>query len=424
VRALDFTTVWSGPSVTLLLADLGAEVIRVESPHVFPPTTRGYLPRPDPHMLLSSLVGGYGPAAPGREDRPYNRHSMYNAVNRGKLSCTLDVRYPEQRELFLELVAASDVFVENLKSTTLHQIGIHETELLERNPRLIVLRLPPAGLSGDWWRYTGFGGQFDGLSSFASLCGHRGTEVMETPTTNYMDSVTGPAGAFAVLAALHYRDATDRGQVIELAQSENVLAELGDVFVGLQVGVAPERLGNRDRRRAPQGVYLCADGRWLALTVTDDEAWAGLARVLGRDDLARDERLGLVAGRQSAHDELDKAIGVWAATVDAVDGFRRLQAAGVAAAPYADDAMLAADPQIAARGWIRPLASDDVGTFNHLGHAFRGIPLAWERGAPTLGQDNEYVFRKVLGLTEDEYERLVAARVVTNDYLDAHGDPY
>ena len=117
-------------------------------------------------------------------------------------------------------------------------------------------------------------------------------------------------------------------------------------------------------------------------------------------------------------------IGAWAATVEALDGFRTLQAARVAAAPYADDAMLAADPQIAARDWIRPLASDDVGTFNHLGHAFRGIPLAWERGAPTLGQDNEYVFRKVLGLTEEDYQRLVAARVVTNDYLDACGEPY
>ena len=424
VRIIDFTTVWSGPSVTLLLADLGAEVVRPESPLVFPPTTRGYSPRPDPHVLLSSLVGGYGPAVPGRADRPYNRHSMYNAVNRGKLSCTLDVRYPEQRELFLRLVAKSDVFVENLKSTTLHQLGLHETQLLERNPRLVILRIPPAGLSGDWARYTGFGGQFDGLTSFSSLCGHRDTEVVESPTTNFMDSVTGPVGAFAVLAALHYRDATGRGQVIELAQSENVIAELGDVFVGLQLGVRPERLGNRDRRRAPQGVYCCGDGRWLALTVTDDSAWAGLTRVLRRDDLARDSQLASVAGRQAAHDELDGAISAWAATIDAADAFRALQEAGVAAAPFADNAMLVSDPQIAARGWIRPLASDDVGTFEHLGHAFSGIPLAWERGAPTLGQDNEYVFRTLLDVTEEEYRRLVAEGVVTNDYLDAHGNPY
>jgi crotonobetainyl-CoA:carnitine CoA-transferase CaiB-like acyl-CoA transferase len=83
-----------------------------------------------------------------------------------------------------------------------------------------------------------------------------------------------------------------------------------------------------------------------------------------------------------------------------------------------------ADPQIVARGWIRPLASGDVGTFDHLGQAFRGVPLAWERGAPTLGQDNEYVFKRVLGLTDGQYQRLVAERVATNDYLDADGEPY
>ena len=308
IRVLDLTTVWSGPFLTQLLADLGAEVIRVESPHVFPPTTKGYTPRPQPNMLLGALAKLYGPQAAGREDRPYNRHAMNNAVSRGKLSCTLDVRMPEQRELFMRLVAASDVFVENLKSTTLHQMGLFEDELLDVNPRLIVLRIPPAGLTGDWAHYTGFGGQFDGLTSLAALLGHRGTALMESPSTQHMDSVTGPAGAFALLAALHYRAATGRGQVIELAQSENVLSELGDVFVNLQLGVEPERLGNRDRRRAPQGMYPCADGRWLAVTVTDDDAWRGLASVLERADLAKDERLAHLGGRQVAHDELDDAI--------------------------------------------------------------------------------------------------------------------
>ncbi len=424
IRVLDLTTVWSGPYLTALLGDLGAEVIRVETPHVFPPTTKGYVPRPAIDMALGALARLYGPLAPGREDRPYNRHAMNNALARGKRSCTLDVRFPEQRELFMRLVAVSDVFVENLKSTTLHQMGIHETELLQANPRMIVLRLPPAGLSGDWAHYTGFGGQFDGLTGLAALLGHRGTALMESPSTQHMDSVTGPAGAFATLAALHYRAATGRGQVIELAQSENVLTELGDVFVNLQLGTAPQRFGNRDPHRAPQGMYLCADGRWLGLTVNDDDAWRGLTGVLGRADLAKDERLADVAGRHAADDELDDAIGAWSATVTADAAFHALQGAGVAAAPCADDATLASDPQILARQWIRPLTSLDVGTFNHLGHAFRGIPLAWERGAPTLGQDNEYVFKEILGLDDVDYDRLVAERVATEDYLDRDGDPY
>jgi crotonobetainyl-CoA:carnitine CoA-transferase CaiB-like acyl-CoA transferase len=325
--------------------------------------------------------------------------------------------------MFFGLVARSDVFIENLKSSTLHQMGVHETALLDVNPRLVILRIPPAGLTGDWAHYTGFGGQFDGLTSFASLCGHLGTEVMETPSTQHMDSATGPAAVFAVLAALHYRAATGRGQLIEFAQSENVISQLGDVFVNLQLGEEPKRYGNRDRRRAPQGVYICADEQHVALTVTDDSAWAGLAQLIGRPDLAKDDRLATASGRQVVHDELDDAIAAWASTVTAYDAFHSLQQVGVAAAPFLDEAAFAADPHVAARGWIRPLASRDVGTFDHLGSVFRGIPVAWDRGSPVLGEDNEYVFREILGRSDAEYRDLVERRVASEDYLDAGGTP-
>jgi crotonobetainyl-CoA:carnitine CoA-transferase CaiB-like acyl-CoA transferase len=425
LRVLDITTVWSGPLLTLHLADLGAEVIRLESPYIFPPTTRGLSPRPDSQMLLSALVGGYrSEALDGDPDRPYNRHSMYNSINRGKLSCTLDVRFEEQRELFFQLVKKSDVFVENLKMSTLHQLGIHESELLKANPEMIVLRLPPAGLVGDWAHYTGFGGQFDGLNSLGSLCGHRGTELFDTPSTQHMDSVTGPAGVFALLAALHYRAATGRGQLVELSQSENVLAQLGEVFVDLQLGEAPQRYGNRHKRLAPQGLYPCADGRLLALTVNDDQAWQALSGVIGRDDLAQDEGLRKVRGRQGAHDEIDEAIAAWTSTLDALDAFHQLQAAGVAAAPFLDDRLFVSDPQVIARDWVRPITTRDVGSFNHLGHPFRGIPLAWGKGAPALGEDNEYVFKQILGLDDDEYKHLVDERIAVEDFLDAAGNPY
>jgi crotonobetainyl-CoA:carnitine CoA-transferase CaiB-like acyl-CoA transferase len=424
IRVLDITTVYSGPFLTLLLSDLGAEVIRVESPLVFPPTTRGLLPRPDPNMMLGGMTGSYGPQAPGRPDRPWNRHAMYNSINRGKRSVSLDVREPEQRDLFFQLVAESDIFVENLKASTLHQMGIHETQLLEANPRMIVLRIPPAGLSGDWSHYKGFGAQFDGLTGFASLCGHQDAELVETPPTMHMDSVTGPAGAFALLAALHHRDATGRGQVIELAQSENVIAQLGDVYLDVQRGIQPQRLGNRDPHQAPQGFYRCADGGWVGLTVTSDTAWPALAKLLGRDDLAGDVALAAVAGRYVHHDALDEAISHWTSTVGTYEAFEQLQAAGIAASPAPDDEQFAADPQVAARQFVRPLASSDVGPFDHLGHAYQGIPLDWTRGAPTFGEDNEYVFKDILGLTDDEYAALVAKGIAVEHYVDRNGNPY
>jgi crotonobetainyl-CoA:carnitine CoA-transferase CaiB-like acyl-CoA transferase len=425
VRVLDFTTVWSGPYLTQLLADLGAEVIRVENPSVFPPTTKGYLPRPDPSMLLGSLLAMYAPLADGQEDRPYNRHAMNNSIARNKLSCTLDPRRPEARELLMRLVEQSDVFVENLKTSTLHQMGIHETQLLERNPRMLVLRIPAAGLTGDWANYTGFGAQFDGLSGLSYLTGHHDSEMVETPSTTYMDAATGPAGAFAVLAALHYRASVGRGQLIEMAQLENVLNQLGDVFVESQLGGEPQRLGNRDPSQAPQGVYRCrGEQGWLAITVRNDADWASFARAIGREDVLADPRFEDVAGRYAHHDELDEIIGAWTSGQDPMNAFHCLQHVGVPAAPQLDERMLAEDPHVAARGWIRPLTSRDVGTYPHIGHAFQGVPQVWERGSPVLGEDNEYVFRTLLGLGADEYQRLVDAKVIVEDYLDGDLNPY
>ena len=425
VRVLDLTTVWSGPYLTLLLADLGAEVIRLENPSVFPPTTKGYLPRPDQTMMeLGTLLSRYARPAPGVDDRPYNRHALNNSLARNKLSATLDPRRPEARELLMRLVRCSDVFVENLKASTLHRLGIQESELMDANPRMIVMRIPPAGLTGDWRDYTGFGQQFDGLSGFAHLTGHHDCEPVDTPSTTYMDGATGPAGVFALMAALHYRAATGRGQIIELAQMDNVLNHLGDVLVDTQLGAEPRRTGNRDPSRAPQGVYAGhGEYRWLALTVTSDEEWRALAQVMDRPDLAADERFSTMAGRYAHHDELDAAIGAWVAGQNVVEAFQALQAAGVAAAPQLSDDILVADPNALARQWVRPLTNREVGTYQHIGHAVSGLPQVWWRGSPGLGEDNEYVYRKLLALEPDEYERLVAAGVIVNDYLDADGRP-
>ena len=198
-----------------------------------------------------------------------------------------------------------------------------------------------------------------------------------------MDSVTGPAGVFAILAALHYRAATGRGQVIELAQSENVLTELGDVFLDLQDAAEERRrVGGPYPRRAPQGLYLCGDESLLALTVADDEAWLSLTDVLGRCDLAEDERLLEAAGRRAAHRRDRSRHSRLDRHRDGERGVRGTPAGRRRAAPYLDEASFSTDSQVEAREWIRPLPSSDVGDFGHLGHAFRGIPLALGSAVP------------------------------------------
>ncbi len=354
VRIVDLTVVWSGPYATMFLADLGAEVIRVENPFVLPPTTKGYHPRP---ILTNpgSLGSLYGPPRPGAPDRPWNRHAMNNSLARNKLSVTIDTRRAEGIELLMRLAEQSDVFIDNFKASSLARIGIEVSELQRRNPRLIIVRLPPAGLNGDWANYTGFGAQFDGLSGLLSVCGHFGSDPTTTPVTTYMDAASGPAGAFAVMAALRYRADTGRGQFVELSQSENVMNHLGDMFVDYQLGVQPVRWGNRDPHYAPQGLYPCKEpGRWIAISVPDDAAWRSLAAVIGKERLAGEGRFADGAARRSHHDELDQLISAWTSTQPVMEAFHLLQSAGIPAGPFLDDELLANDPHLNAAGLVPP----------------------------------------------------------------------
>jgi crotonobetainyl-CoA:carnitine CoA-transferase CaiB-like acyl-CoA transferase len=423
IRVLDMTTVWAGPYATMLLADLGAEVIRVENPFVLPPTTKGYQARPAFTDNLGYLGSGYGPTAPGRPDRPWNRHSLNNSISRNKLSCTIDTRRPEGRQLLMRLVEQCDVFVENFKASGLNRMGISVSEMQSRHPGLVVVRMPPAGTTGDWSSYAGFGAQFDGLTGFLSLCGHRGSDLTTSPATTYMDAASGPAGALAAMAGLRYRAATGRGQLIEMTQSENVINHLGDVYVDYQLGVTPPRLGNRDPERAPQGLYRCGDGKWLAVSVGDDQEWARLAALISGPDPLDDPRYRHVAGRQAHHDDLDALLSSWAAARHAVDAFHELQRHSVPAAPLLDDRMFCDDPHVKARGWLQPLTTTDVGTHLHAGLPYRGVPLVWRRGSPGLGEDNDYVFTKILGVSDEELDHYRKARIVAEDYLSPEGMP-
>jgi crotonobetainyl-CoA:carnitine CoA-transferase CaiB-like acyl-CoA transferase len=349
---------------------------------------------------------------------------MNNSISRNKLSCTLDPRRPEGKELLLRLVEKSDVFIESLKMSSLHRMGIQEGELMDRNPRLVVLRIPPTGLDGDWCHYKGFGSQFDALSGFTWLSGHHDEEVVQAPPSTYMDAATGPAAAFAVLAALHYRDVTGRGQAIELAQLENVVGHLGDVLVDLQFGIPPRRVGNRHPEWAPQGLYRCkGEFRWLAISVTSDTEWVGLARIVGGRALAENSEYVDRESRMARHDELDAIISEWTSRRDVMEAFHFLQRSGIPAAPLLVDDLLERDDHVGQRGWVGPLPTRDAGTYPHIGRAISGIPQEWIRGAPALGEDNRYVYQGILGLDDDAYRRLMDLGIAVEDYLDADGRP-
>jgi crotonobetainyl-CoA:carnitine CoA-transferase CaiB-like acyl-CoA transferase len=422
IRVLDMTVVWAGPYATQILGDLGAEVIRVDNPWIFPSATRGVLPRPPKEMVevIGGIFGGFPDADPG--DRPWNRIALFTAHARGKRSVTLDLRKPLGREMLLRLVERCDVLVENNSVDLLDKLRLSWEELSARNQRLIEVRMPSVGLAGPYRDYLGFGVNFEGLCGLTSLRGYPDLDLTENEAVFHMDAASGASGAFAALAALRRREATGQGELVELSQSENMLNHIGELLIDAGwSGTVPERLGNRDRVRAPQGVYRCeGDDQWVAISVGDDDEWRALCGLVGAPELAG---LG-IDERRARHDELDRRIGGWTSRLTADEAFHRCQGAGVPAGAVLHELEALRDPHLRARGMFRPNGSADVGTHDYPTYAWHwsGPPLAWGP-IPLLGGDNEAIFRGLLALTDDEWQALADGGHLSGDYLAPDGSP-
>jgi crotonobetainyl-CoA:carnitine CoA-transferase CaiB-like acyl-CoA transferase len=415
IRILDLTVAFAGPFSTMLLADLGAEVIKLESRQHYPSPSRGpRVPPPGDDPATFSMRRDYPDSSPG--DDPWNRISWMNSHARNKRGITLDLTQPEGRELFLRLVEQADGLIENNTRDLLERLDIGPDILLARNPRFIIVRMPPLGLSGPDVAMTGFGWHFEELAGLLSVQGYPDGE---TVGSIFMDAASGPAGANAFLMALLERRRTGRGAVVELAQVENLATYIGDLVMEA-AGPGPTRWGNRSPDFAPQGVYPCAgDDQWIALSVRDDREWVALRRVLGEPPALSDAALESAAGRRQAHDDIDTVIAAWTATQSKFNVFHLLQQAGIAAGPVLDEADAAADPQLHERGFFHLLEHPSAGTHFHPGANFRlsvTPPMLW-RAAPVLGQDNEYVYRELLGVSDEEYEELVARGHIGTEYV-------
>ncbi|MCP3856557.1 MAG: CoA transferase [Actinomycetia bacterium] len=426
LRVLDMTVVWAGPYTTFFLGDLGADVVRVDNPWVFPSATRGVLPRPPKEILNEGdgIFAAYPDGEPG--ERPWNRLGLFNSHARNKRSVTLDLRKDSGREAFLRLVETCDVMVENNSVDLLEKLGIDWDTLHARNPRLILLRMPSAGRTGPYREYLGFGVNFEGLCGLTALRGYPDLDPSEGEAVYHMDAASGSAGAFAVLTALRRRDETGVGEVVELSQSENMLSHIGEYIIDAdRTGIEHGTIGNRHPVRAPQGCYPCTgDDGWAVISVGSDDEWAGLSRAAGSPQWAGDARFATAEGRHEHHDELDELIGAWTAELDHYEVFERCQAEGVPAAPVLHDLDALADPHLRERAMFAPNTCEDTGTHDYPTHAWHwdGPDMRFEH-LPTLGSDNEAVFKDLLAYSADEYAALEADGHITTDYLDPDGNP-
>ncbi len=442
IRVLDLTVVWAGPACTMYLGDLGAEVIRVDNPYVFPTATRGLMPRP-PREINPELgpLSGYPDHDPGR--RPWNRQNLFSVHARGKLSCTLDPRTELGRSTLHRLVQQTDVIVENNSLGVLPKLGLDWETVHAVNPRTIVLRMPPMGLEGPYSDWVGFGANFEALCGLTGLRGYADEDPTSLTSVFHMDPASAATAAFAVLAVLGRRDGVDGtggtgvGELIEFSQSENVMQHIGEYFIDAAAdGTRHQPLGNRSVARAPQGCYRCAtdpdrpdhDDEWAVIACETDADWKALASLLDSDRpdgaaaLGEDDRLATPAGRHARHDEIDERISAWTQQRTSAEVFHQCQQAGVPAGPVLRESQLRADPQMGDRCWFRQNGSVEQGWHSFPGRQWRwdGPEMPW-RPIGILGDANEYVFRELLGLDEAEWQALCDEGHITRDYLNPDG---
>ena len=419
IRVLEMTVVWAGPYCTSFLADMGAEVIRVESLATFAPLTRGVRAHPTETQLQNQplFMGGYPDRQPG--DRPWNRFPIFNVHARNKRSMTLDLSQPVAMKIFKDLVKVSDIFVENNVVARMNELGIDYQMLKELKNDIIMLRMPAYGTTGPYRDFRAFGVHLEGVIGHTLLRGYTDMDASGTTPVYMADAAGGSHGAFAVLAALHHRRRTGKGQYIELGQAEDAMPMMGQFFMDYTMNERNSSTTGNRHPTAIQGCYQCqGKDRWVCITIRDDQEWWSFSQVLGDPEWASDSRFAHSLGRWEHHDEIDSHISLWTLQMDNFEVMKVLQEAGIASGPVMNQQDSYDDPHLTERGMFQEAAQEDTGThlYPRAPYTMSQTPLDILRGPVRLGEDNEYVYKSVLGYSDSDYDKLEAQGHISMDY--------
>lgn len=374
LRVLDVTKVWSGPMATCLLADLGADVIRVELP--------------------GGRDGDVPPRIPGTTSSWFRE-----TVNRNKRSAAVDLRKPAGRETFLRMVATSDVVVENYRPGTLDDWGIGYRDCLAVKADLVFVSISGYGQYGPMSGRSGYDPVLQAYGGWMALNGEPGGEPVRAPTF-LADDVAGLHAAIGALAALRHRDATGEGQHVDVAMLDSLLASSSGLLTLAATGHPPTRMGNQTDFVVPSDMYRCADGA-VYLSVALDRQWRALATAMGRADLARSPGWGRATDRLANRDAVNQLVRQWCGARTVADVVAALDDCGVPAAPVRDLADVAADPHVMARDMLQSAVLHDGATAPLTGPAvkFSRTPTRVRHGAPVAGQHTAEVLTE-LGTTD------------------------
>ncbi|MGY2487400.1 CaiB/BaiF CoA transferase family protein [Cupriavidus sp. CP313] len=400
VRVLDMSRVLAGPWCTQNLADLGAEVIKVERPGVGD-ETRGWGP-----PWLPCADGGLG------EDSGY-----YASTNRGKKSITVDLASAQGQDIIRRLASTSDVLVENYKVGTLARYGLAYDDLREVNPRLIYCSVTGFGQTGPYRHRPGYDFVFQGMSGLMSITGERDDLPGGGPQKvgiAVADITTGMYASLAITAALAWRERSGQGQHIDMALLDCMLAFNSNQAVNYMVsGKLPRRLGNAHPNAAPYQVFESRDGSFV-VAVGNDGQFAAFCKAIGRPELAEDERFAKVTGRLVNRELLLPMLADIMRGDTTASWLARLEAAGVPCGPINDFSQALADAQVQHRGIRIDLPLPDGGSCPGIASPMRfsATPLDYKAGPPALGQHTDAVLSELLGLEPADLKRLRAAGAI------------
>jgi crotonobetainyl-CoA:carnitine CoA-transferase CaiB-like acyl-CoA transferase len=399
LRVLDLSHVWSGPLAARLLADLGADVIKVEAR-----TRRGGAAQP---------AGEPGTeVAPGLQ--PWNRQPLNNKLNRNRRGLAVDLKTPDGRDIFLRLADRADLVLENFSARVLPSLGLGHEVLAQRNSRLIHVAMPGFGLSGPYAPYVAYGPSTEPMTGLGALMGYSDEEP-RVPATAVLDAMSGTLACVAAIHALLARQRSGAGCLVELSQHESGILYQGEHLVARQLtGREPDRLGNADAACAPSGVYRCAgEDNWIAIAARTDEQWRSLA-ALAAAGWAEDPRFTDLTARLAHRAAVDGAVEGFTRRRDKLELMAALQKAGVPAGAVLSAPEWLTDPHLQARGYYSHLAEADRGP-----RLSDGLPVlidgrrdyGWWRRAPMLGEHNREILAE-LGFTAGDIRDLEERGVV------------
>ena len=400
LRVVDLTNGWAGPLATCLLADFGAEVIKVESPS---------------HMDWwrgAGLQGNFDGA------KLYEQSPTFNTVNRNKYGIALELTHTRGRTLFKDLIAISDLLVANYPPRILRKLGIDYQVLSAVNPRLVMVTLPAFGNNGPDSEYVGFGCTTEAMAGITGVSGY-----VDGPPQMLSNAIGDPGTAlnacFASLVGMFEMERRGGGVAIDLSHVEGLLpmnaAALLDYTINRRV---QGRQDNRHPTMAPHGCYPCkGEDEWVMITIASDTQWEKFRHVLGDPAWTRDTKWTTVSGRKAAEDELDQYITAWTKEREHYEVMELCQHAGVAAGAVLSGPEVLSDSHLTAREFLLVIDKAEAGTHMYPGFVprFAHDPSVVHRPPPCFGEHNEYVFGKLLGLPTEEMERLIKDRIISQE---------